>query len=58
MHKNIVHLAGFNDNYSPDISSQTLHWQKFRWTMLSCRAQLMKTDDMLSSQNLVLSIGR
>lgn len=58
MHKNIVHLVGFNDNYSPDISSHTPHWQKFRWIMLSFKALLMKTDDMLSSQNLVLSIGR
>lgn len=38
MHKNIVHLVGINDNYSPDISSHTPHWQKFRWIMLSFKA--------------------
>lgn len=45
MHKNTVHLIAISDMYSPDISSHTSHWQKFRWTMLSCRAQLMKTDE-------------
>ncbi len=58
MHKNIVHLVGINNKYSPDIASHTPHWQKFRWIIFSCRAHLIKTHDMLSSQNLVLSIGR
>ncbi len=57
MHKYIVHLVGINDTYSSDISSHTLHGQQFRWIILS-GTQLMKTDDMLSSKNRVLSIGR
>lgn len=58
MHKNIVHLVGLNDNYSPDISSLTPHWQKFRWILFSWRAHLIKTNDMLSSKYLFVLIDR
>ena len=58
MDKNIVHLVGLNDNHSSDISSLTPHWQKFRYILFSWRAQLIKTDDMLSSKNLFVLIGR
>lgn len=58
MDKNIVHLVGLNDKYSPDIYSLTPHWQKFRCILFSWRAQLIKTDDMLSSKNLFVLIGR
>ena len=58
MDKNIVHLVGLNDNYSPDIYSLTPHWQKFRYILFSWRAQLIKTDDMLSSKKLFVLIVR